>query len=315
MAPRKLTFAEALETAIVFLVDQTIEARLDAKVQSLLETVADPRLAQPASITPLDLATLLAERSDALDVILKDLTIPEERFQRIVSLLRRIGRVPGPFDREWALGRIKRSLRSDPQFASTIAALLLDGSHDPELGRYLPSAYLETLNYREIGHVPLEVRKVRYRAMLIGTYAAEKGRAVEDRIRGRLLEIERNHGIAFASGRSRFVDTTIDFAVPTVDDPWVIIMSSFQETTSSGQSTKARDMLSAYERVVRSNSVHGENRAFVNFVDGGGWLARKQDLQRLWEHCHYFVNLHHLDMLEAIVAKHVPRRYITAFPS
>lgn len=39
-------------------------------------------------------------------------------------------------------------------------------------------------------------------------------------------------------------------------------MSSFQETTSSGQTTKARDMLSAYERVQHNNSRHRENRAF-----------------------------------------------------
>ena len=49
---------------------------------------------------------------------------------------------------------------------------------------------------------------------------------------------------------------------------------------------------------------------FVNFVDGGGWLARKRDFERLVDQCHYFVNLQHLDMLESIVRKHVPARYI-----
>lgn len=52
-----------------------------------------------------------------------------------------------------------------------------------------------------------------------------------------------------------------------------------------------------------------ENRAFVNFVDGGGWLARKSDLERLVENCHYFVNFRHLDMLEAIILRHVPESY------
>ncbi|MGA9348011.1 MAG: hypothetical protein WBW48_04310 [Anaerolineae bacterium] len=52
-------------------------------------------------------------------------------------------------------------------------------------------------------------------------------------------------------------------------------------------------------------------RAFVNFADGGGWLARKRDLERLVEHCHYFINLQHLDMLKAIVLQHVPGKYFT----
>jgi len=105
------------------------------------------------------------------------------------------------------------------------------------------------------------------------------------------------------------IETDIDFAVPSLEDPWVIIMSSFQETTSSGQTTKARDMFSAYERVLRNNSRYDEKRFFVNFVDGGGWLARKRDFQRLVKQCDYFINFNHLDMLEAIVLKHVPKKY------
>lgn len=143
------------------------------------------------------------------------------------------------------------------------------------------------------------------------TYGGRKGHRIEDAIRERLERIEGEYGVSHDKGRSRFIDTDIDFAVPNLDDPWVIIMSSFQETTSSGQSTKARDMLSAYERVSRANSRYGEHRVFVNFVDGGGWLARKRDLERLVEHCHYFVNLQNLDMLEAIVLKHVPRHYFS----
>ncbi|MCX7976723.1 MAG: hypothetical protein N2646_06585, partial [Bellilinea sp.] len=48
---------------------------------------------------------------------------------------------------------------------------------------------------------------------------------------------------------------------------------------------------------------------FVNFADGGGWLARKRDLYRLWENCHYFLNLHNLSDLEKIVYDCVPKKY------
>ncbi len=73
-------------------------------------------------------------------------------------------------------------------------------------------------------------------------------------------------------------------------------------------------MLLAYERVRRTNSRYGEQRAFVNFVDGGGWLARKRDLERLVENCHYFINLNHLEMLESIVLKHVPKKLMKRKP-
>jgi SAM-dependent methyltransferase len=89
----------------------------------------------------------------------------------------------------------------------------------------------------------------------------------------------------------------------------VVIMSSFQETTSSGQTTKAREMLSAFQQINASNSRYEEQRVLVNFVDGGGWLARKRDLERLVDQCHYFINLQNLDMLESIILKHIPSTY------
>lgn len=66
-------------------------------------------------------------------------------------------------------------------------------------------------------------------------------------------------------------------------------------------------MLSAYERLRRSNIRYGEKRVFINFVDGGGWLARKRDFERLVENCDYFLNLYHLDMLEGILAQHLQK--------
>lgn len=60
---------------------------------------------------------------------------------------------------------------------------------------------------------------------------------------------------------------------------------------------------------IPNNVRNNENRAFVNFVDGGGWLARKNDFQRLVSECHYFLNLQHLDMLESIIKKHIPSRF------
>jgi hypothetical protein len=108
---------------------------------------------------------------------------------------------------------------------------------------------LDTLNYREIKELSPAARQVRYKESLIGTYGARKGHRVESKIGEKLGEIKIKYGVSFERGRSRFIETDIDFAVPSLEDPWVITMSSFQETTSSGQTNKARDMFSAYERL------------------------------------------------------------------
>ncbi len=306
---RKISFQEAWDSSVVFFVDEGLERTVEAKVEALLKTAENHRVSETAEINVADIADFLGQRDNALDVILKDTGLSEEKFKRIVSLLRKLRRIPGDFNSEWSMGKIKSKTAREPDFARMIAELLIDGKRDKELEQHIPRYYLDMLNYREITGSPQAARRVRYKESLIGTYGAQKGRRVENRIRAQLEEIKDKYGISYGWGRSRVIETDIDFAVPSTDDPWVIIMSSFQETTSSGQTTKAKDMFSAYERVCRQNSRYGENRAFVNFADGGGWLARKRDLERLVEHCHYFINLQNLDMLEAIVLQHVPERY------
>ncbi|MCI0560870.1 MAG: hypothetical protein MN733_20490 [Nitrososphaera sp.] len=311
MQARKLTFQEAWDSSTVFFVDEKLEDEIDEKVAELLRLSESPHILADKERTSEDIVAFLEEERDRLGVILGDIGLSIEKFMRIVSLLRKIGRISGGFDREWSIVRIKRQLATEPAFVELIAKLLLDGKRDEELSEYIPRFYLDKLNYREIGTVPQALRKIYYKESTIGTYGAGKGHRVEATIKGKLEEITAKYGVGYEQGRSRFINVDMDFAIPTLQDPWVIIMSSFQETTSSGQTTKARDMLAAYTQIITSNSRYGENRVFVNFVDGGGWLARRRDLERLVAQCHYFINLQNLEMIEPIVLAYVPGSYIS----
>lgn len=309
MPAQKLTFQEVWDSSTIFFVDEDLENEIDEKVAGLLRLSESSHISGVKERTIEDMVAFLKENPDGLDVILRDIGLSDEKFMRIISLLRKIGRISGEFDSEWGITKIKRQLVSEPSFIELIAKLLLDGKRDQQLSAYIPRYYLNELNYREIGAIPQALREVRYKESTIGTYGARKGHKVEAKIKERLDEIKVKYGVGYEKGRSRIINVDIDFAIPTLQDAWVIIMSSFQETTSSGQTTKARDMLAAYTRINESNSRFGESRVFVNFVDGGGWLARKRDLERLVAQCHYFINLKNLDMLEAIVLAHIPKSY------
>lgn len=306
MEARKLTFQEAWDSSTVFFVDEALEDEIDDKVSDLLKLSQSPYITAVNNRTVADIIAFLAEDAAGLDVILRDIGLSNEKFMRIISLLRKIGRIPGEFDSEWSIAKIKRTLADDTTFRQLVANLLFVGSQDERLADYIPRFYLDKLNYQEIGAIPQALREIRYKESTIGTYGARKGYKVEAQIEAELEKIKAAHGIQYQQGRSRFINVDIDFAIPSLEDPWVIIMSSFQETTSSGQTTKARDMLSAYQTINNSNSRYGESRVFVNFVDGGGWLARKRDLERLVDQCHYFINLQNLEMLEAIILASVP---------
>ena len=303
---RKLSFCEAWQSSTIFLVDKELEDEIDARVQSLLDTATDIRVAETANINVPDITDFLREDDQALDVILKDVGLSQEKFLRIISLLRQLGRIPGDFESEWTINAIKRKISQDSNTASLIAELLVDGKRDDGLAMHIPRYYLDMLNYLQIKGSSLAARQSRYKSSLIGTYGAHKGYKVEGRIEEQLMAIQERYSIPYSKGRSMLIETDIDFAIPNTVDPYVVIMSSFQETTSSGQTTKAKDMRQVYYRIRQINSRNKQDRVFVNFVDGGGWLARKNDLERLVEDCHYFINLNHLDMLEAIVVNHVP---------
>jgi len=309
METTKLTFQEAWESSTIFFVDDALEEEIDDKVAELTRISKGLNVKHNLSPTLGDLIAFLEKNVNGLDVILRDIGLSDEKFLRIISLLRKIGRIPGGFDREWTINKIKREISRDLDLLKLVAKVLFEGKSDLELSKYIPRYYLDKLNYREIGAIPQALREVRFKESTIGTYGARKGHRVETRIGEILDEICGKYGFVFEKGRSRIINVDIDFAIPTLQDPWVIIMCSFQETTSSGQTTKARDMLSAYTRINESNSRFGENRAFVNFVDGGGWLARKRDLERLVEQCHYFINFQNLKLLETIILNHVPQQY------
>lgn len=309
MPARKLTFQEVWESATVFFVDNNLENEIDQKIDDLLELANHPLMSQPTGPTVEQLVPFLQENINRLDVILRDVGLSDEKFMRIISLLRRLGLISGGFESEWSNTKIKRLMQQNPEFLYQIVQLLFNGKNNSAFQPHIPRFYLEKLNYQEIGSFSPAARKERYKDASIGTYGGRKGYYVEKKIAQKLQTIQQNYGITYEQGNSRFIDVNIDFAIPSLDDPWVIIMSSFQETTSSGQTNKARNMREAFERINQSNSRHRENRAFVNFVDGGGWLARRQDLERLVEDCHYFLNLNYLDMLEEIVLQHIPAKH------
>jgi len=307
---RKLSSEEVWDSSVIFFMDEELEREIEAEVESLLEVAWNYRVLGTTDIDVSDIADFLRQKNNALDVILSDVGLSEENFKSIVLLLRKLRHTPDDFDHEWSMREIKSKIAREPDFALVIARLLVDGKRDKELKHYIPHCCLDMLNYREINGGTEAARRMRYKQSMIKDYAERKEQQVEGKILAKLEKIKVKHGLSYMKVHPIAIKAGFGlFAIPSFEDAWVVMASSFQEITSITQSIKVWDIISAYERVCHANSRYGENRAFVNFVDGGGWLARKRDLGRLVEHCHYFINLQHLDMLEAIVLKHVPEKY------
>ncbi|GAB4407365.1 MAG: hypothetical protein OHK0032_02680 [Thermodesulfovibrionales bacterium] len=306
--PKKMTFQEVIETSLPFYNDERLEEKFDSFIKGRIAEIIEHRKNKAIiGVTADSLITFLRDEPNGLLRILGKLYLSEEKFKRIITLLRKL---EGIFDREWSIKRINKEIKINDSFARKIANIFINGRNDHVLKKHLPRFYRERLNLETLAeHLEEDELKIKLKDKYMGTYSNWKGDLVEGLIKAELEKIENKYGISYAAGKTSIVDVTVDWAIPNLEDPYVLIMSSYQETTSSGQSTKTRDMLICYEKITHRNIHYQENRAFVNFVDGGGWLARQKDLRRLVDGCHYFLNIKTLSMLEAIVLVHVPKKY------
>jgi len=147
------------------------------------------------------------------------------------------------------------------------------------------------------------------RVKLAGDYNDKKGDYIENIIRAKLDQISEQFGVPHAKGQVTLVTKEVDHAVPSLNDPFVLIMTSYMETTSSSQTIRANEQIAMYLKL-RDNFIHqGKRRVLINFVDGAGWLARRSDLRKMRDGCDHIINLTTLDQLEAIICKYVPETY------
>lgn len=257
------------------------------------------------------LLAYINEDPDSLDNILSLLSFSAEKFKRIITMFRMDIEVN--FSTEWDLKKIRKEMISKPLFGEKVSRLLLQGANDPEFNDKIPKYYLENL---VINEKALEQLKDKFQLRKLvkkkrdGRYNNNVGDRVEDRIEKKLVELSNKYGITYE--REKFVPwiaRNMDFTIPNKNDPHVIIEVSYQITTGSGQTTKRVDEVKTSLDIRQHNIQHGKDIAFVNFIEGLGWIARQSDMKRIYDCSDYVINLQTLDLLEAIIIQHVPDKY------
>ena len=137
--------------------------------------------------------------------------------------------------------------------------------------------------------------------MLQGNYSVQRGKHVEGMVYAQLDYATTQIESRYETGRSSWLAKQIDAAVPDLTDPQVIIMVSYMETTSSSQSSRSTEQLEMFHRIASHNVQNRTNKAFVNVIDGGGWLARESSLLKMYQGCNYCLSINMLDQLDEIV--------------
>jgi hypothetical protein len=307
MAIAKPSFEEFIRTCTPLLkipeLEQLMRERVRGIVTDLLnfESSADP--AQ-------NLKQFLQKDENFLGVLLALTNLSQEKFLRIITAQRFAAQDFGP---EWSAPRIYAKIKKDDTFAEQIARLFLEGRDSKLLAEQVADFYLDQLslpvNWLEIIHDQNVIGNI-VRKKLAGEYTDQKGAFVERQVSGILDMVQTKYGVPHAHGQVKMVGKEIDHAIPSLEEPYVMVMVSYMETTSSNQTTRANEQQAMYQKIVGENVRYPNNqRVFVNVVDGAGWLARRSDLRKMYEGCHYCLNMQTLNQLETIVLNHVPQRF------
>ncbi len=289
---------------------------LEAEFEQRINAIADAMLQYEGRNDPVEnLIRFLKADRDFLGIVLALTNLSQEKFLRILSAERFAN---GDYGTEWGIDAIHRKFRSDAGFAERIARLFIEGRENSLLAEQVAGFYLNQLSLPQDWNSLIhdhQLIQTSIRRKLAGEYNVKKGAAIETLIRDQLDRIQEKYGVSHTKGQVVLVRKEVDHVLPSVEQPYVMIMTSYMETTSSSQTARANEQ-SEMSSSVRQDNIRygGDSRVFVNFVDGAGWLARRSDLRKIHAASDYIINLKTLDQLEPIVCKYVPKRFFTKQP-
>ena len=307
--PEKPPFHKFLQSFTPFYINNEFD-------EQVLEAINDEVIKYKDLLHSLSTAEGIEEfiktHKNSLQIILSLVDLSLERFKRIITTIRiKKGDVVST---EWGVVRIRKEILKNADYKRYILDLFLNGSRS-EIGANIPSYYLNNIKLDADSIMKLSSDFYLQRILKKvgdGKYNNDVGDKVENAIANELEKIKVKYGITFA--REKFVPwikRNMDFCIPNEQDPYVIIESSFQVTTGSGQTTKRNDEVKTAAVITDHNIQNDKQIAFVNLCDGAGWIARQSDLKKIYACSNYVINLNTLNLLEEIILEHVPPKYIT----
>lgn len=239
--------------------------------------------------------------------------LSEERLKRVVSLLRY--RFNGEeFRTEWDVKRISRTIQNDVEFRLLLIDFFINGRNS-RIGTEIPLYYMRNFKLNETDFID-DLRDYKYVERILNDneiqdkYSNKVGAHVEKIIQSRLdnYKMNTNDSLRYEVQKEfPLLNKNIDFLIPSVDAPIILIESSYNITTGSGQSKRADQLVEFYGALMRHNANHRANRIIMlNYCDGFGWVGRQNDLHRIYDASDFVFNQRNLNVLDEVLNEYYP---------
>lgn len=300
---KKLSYDELFNSATMFYINQECEANINKMIDAQTSDILTGLKTISSKET---LKQYIIDHKDSLDRLTSVAEISEERFKRMVSMIRKDrGFV---FGTEWGLSKIRSAMMESPAMMESVLNLIWDGKHDPKMQACIPSFYLENMTMDEstLAKIqdPSSVRQLVKRG-LEGTYSNMIGDAILSDIENELSRVCAKHGLEYQKNiRVPLLDRAVSFVLESPIQPRLILDVSYSVTTSSSQGSK-KEAARKTEAILKAQRAEGNNIVYVNFLDGAGWIGRQADLREIHRCSDYVLNFQNIGLLEDIIDAHI----------
>jgi len=300
--PQVLSVEEVIRSATMFYIDENLEREISSEVEGAIQ---DLKIELLSITTEAGLKQYIRTHTDSLDRITSLLNISEEKFKRIITMLRiQKGFMPTG---EWSLSAVRNQMIADPAWMDEISALLMRGNSIEKYKTLIPAFYLSNfaIDATTLGRLASDddIRRL-IKKGVEGKYNNKIGdsffKAVADIITG----VCKREGLTYTVKETvALAERAVSIAIPDISHPRILIDITYGITTSSTQ-TKYAKQTENLAKTLREKNLRKPDReriVYINVVDGAGWVARQSDLNKIHRSSDYMLNLQSLGVFEDIV--------------
>jgi hypothetical protein len=298
--PKKAEFNEVIKTATMFFVDETYENEILQEVAAITE---DLKIKLCTINTMEGLREYIRNDKSSLANILILLGISTEKFKRIISMFRlEKGFI---ISTEWDLERTQREMCSNEEFMNQVCDLFMYGASTEKYEIKIPEFYRENfkIDVQTISRLSndTELRRM-VKKSLEGKYNDGLGDIINNIVEKKVKEICDNEGLTYEKKNYvQDMQRAFCFEIPNSKVPTVLIDVSYYVTTSRTQSRYKEQVEQAANVIRKNNKLSSRMMAYVNILDGAGWVGRQSDMRPIYRASDYMLNLNNLEQLKDII--------------
>lgn len=244
-----------------------------------------------------DVLNRFLTKENALKALLGVTSVSFEMLQRIVTIIRRrdFKEFTTVFYKdkwnsnnlktEWGAKKIEKMTMDNEYFRKAMVNIFFE-TNKTILGEILTKYDLSKMDSSVINNVTTlsdQTIDILMRYKEKGSYAARKGNNPEIVLQTILddakITYDSGCDLPLLAENEKILKRTMDYMIPSKENPILIIESSYVTTTSSGCGDKAK----TENGVNPLNKKYYPNAIFIGFIDGVGWYTRVKDAERMCE--------------------------------